>query len=229
MVDSVQTLDSTKRENLIQVNAGALVLQGLLNMPADARGVVILTHDIESVQEPPHAYALALAQAFSPLRMATLQVDLFTGEEQQLDAETSFFRTNTSIMEQRIRGIAAWLTQNPAMRNLSIGYFGTGVSGAAAVLAAVMRPDVVQAIVLAGARIDLAQEYLRRLLAPTMLIAAQNESVSVRMNQDALDHIRGAKRLELVPADALFANQHTLDEVARLAGEWFAHWLVPIV
>jgi hypothetical protein len=73
------------------------------------------------------------------------------------------------------------------------------------------------------------QEYLRRLLAPTMLIAAQNDSVSVRKNQDALEHIRGTKRLELVPADALFANQHTLHEVGRLAGEWFAHWLVPIV
>lgn len=229
MIDSVQTSDSTKRENLIQVNAGAVVLQGLLNMPADARGVVILTHDMESVQDPPHAYALALAQAFSTVRIATLPVDLFTREEQQLDAQTGFFRTNTSIMEQRIRGIAAWLTQNPATQNLSIGYFGAGVSGAAAVIAAAMRPDVVQAVVLAGGRIDLAQEYLRRLLAPTMLIAAQNDSVSVRMNQDALEHIRGTKRLELVPADALFANQHTLHEVGRLAGEWFAHWLVPIV
>lgn len=229
MIDSVQTADSTKSETLIQVNAGALVLQGLLNMPADARGVVILTHDMESVQEPSHAYALALTRAFSTLGIATLVVDLFTREEQRLDAQTGFFRTNTSIMEQRIRGIAAWLTQNPATRNLSIGYFGTAVSGAAAVIAAVMRPDVVQAIVLASGRIDLAQEYLPRLLAPTMFIAAQNDSVSVRMNQDALEHIRGAKRLELVPADALFANQHTLDQVARLTGEWFAHWLVPIV
>lgn len=228
MIDSVQTSDSTKREDLIQVNAGAVVLQGLLNMPMDARGVVIFTHDIESLQDPSPAYALALAQAFSTLRIATLPVDLFTREEQQLDVQTGFFRMNTSIMEQRIRGIAVWLTQNPATQNLSIGYFGTAVSGAA-VIAAAMRPDAVQAVVLAGARIDLAQEYLPRLLAPTMLIAAQNESVSVSMNQNALEHIRGAKRFELVPAASLFANQHTLDEVACLARQWFAHWLMPIV
>ncbi len=229
MIDSVQTSDSTKSENLIQVNAGAVVLQGIFHIPADARGVVILTHDIESLQDSPHAYALALAQAFSIVRIATLLVDLFTREEQQLDAQTGFFRMNTSIMEQRIRGIAVWLTQNPATQNLSIGYFGTGVSGAGAVIVAAMRPDIVHAVVLAGGRIDLAQEYLSRLLAPTMLIAAQNDSISVSMNQDALEHIRGAKRLELVPADSLFANQYALHEVARLAGEWFARWLVPIV
>ena len=229
MIDSVQTSDSTKCENLIQVNAGAVVLQGILSMPADACGVVILTHDIESVEEPPHDHALALAQAFHTARIATLLVDFFSLEEQQLDAETGFFRTNTSILEQRIRGIAAWLTQNPATQNLSIGYFGTGVSGAAAGIAAAMRPDVVQAVVLAGGRIDLAKEYLRRLLAPTMLIAAQDDSVSVRMNQDALEHIRGVKRLELVPAESLFANQSTLHEVGRLPGEFFARWMVPIV
>ncbi len=80
-----------------------------------------------------------------------------------------------------------------------------------------MRPDVVHAVVLAGERIDLAEKYLRRLLAPTMLIAAQNASVSVSMNQEALEHIRGANRLELVPADSLFASQYMLHEATRLA------------
>jgi hypothetical protein len=50
----------------------------------------------------------------------------------------------------------------------------------------------------------------------------------VPLNQRALRHLRGTKELIIVPsATHLFEEPGALEEVARLAGEWFARYLVP--
>jgi dienelactone hydrolase len=133
-------------------------------------------------------------------------------------------------MEQRITGIAEWLREQAEIQNLSIGYFGTGVSGAAALIAAAERPDIVRAVVSASGRIDMAQDYLHSILAPTMLIVAQNDTAAVRRHQDTLEQLSVDKQFEQIPgASSLFENSHALNEVARLAGQWFTRWLIPIV
>jgi dienelactone hydrolase len=137
---------------------------------------------------------------------------------------------NASVMQQRVRGTAEWLRQNQETQDLSMGYFGTGVSGAAVLIAAAERPDIVRAVVSADGRIDMAQDYLSHMMTPTMLIVAQNDAASVRRHQDTLAQLTVDKQFEQIPgASSLFENTHTLDEVARLAGQWFTRWLIPIV
>jgi dienelactone hydrolase len=214
----------------MHITAEAVVLSGILSIPSDAHGLVLLTHDIATVAKHAHEQAIALAQSFYGTGLATLLVDLLTSEEQNVDVETGFFRLNASIMEQRILGIAEWLREKPELQNLSIGYFGTRVSGAAALIAAAERPDVVRAVVTAGGRVDLAQDYLRQIEAPTMLIVAQNDAAAVRMHQDVLGKLTAEKQYEQIPqASSLLEDSRTLDEVARLAGQWFTRWLIPIV
>ena len=52
----------------------------------------------------------------------------------------------------------------------------------------------------------------------------------MQANQDALAALKGQKEFETIAgASALFADQRGIDEVIRLAGEWFTRWLVTIV
>lgn len=229
MIENTNTRDSSNNGRLVQVGAGAVSLAGLLHLPTDAHGIVILTHGIEGSVDGSHKTALAMAQVLFQDKIATLLVDLFTVEEQQLDAGTDYFRLNTSIMEQRISGIAEWLLQNDETQNLSIGYFGAGATGAAVLIAAAERPDVVVAIVSAGGYIDQAQDYLQRVLAPTLLIASAQNTQAVTQSQSALEHLTKEKRFEQVETGtSLFDTKESVVKVARLASEWFNTHLVTI-
>ena len=215
---------------LIEITAGAVTLPALFHMPTNPRGLVVLTHGIEGSADGTHASTLAIASQLHQASLATLVVDLFSTGEEQLDAGTDYFKLNTSIMEQRIIGISEWTQDNAATSNLSLGYFGAGAAGAAVLISAAERPDVVKAVVAAGARLDLTEDALRRILAPTMLIAAQQDTNAVQQNQQALENLTQTKRFEQIPGvNTLWTSQDSIARIAQLAGEWFAQHLEPIV
>lgn len=222
--------NDTFNGRLIEISAGAVSLPALFHMPTNPRGLVVVTHGIEGIADGSHASALALASQLHQSSLATLVVDLFSTGEEQLDAGTDYFKGNTSIMEQRIIGIAEWTQDNAETSNLSLGYFGAGAAGAAVLIAAAERPDVVKAVVAAGARLDLAGDSLRRVLAPTMLIAAQQDIHAVQQNQQAIESLTQAKRFEQIAGvNTLFSSQDSIARIAQLAGEWFVQHLEPIV
>ncbi len=230
MLENTNTTNSTDNGRLIQVGAGAVTLAGLLHLPVDAHGLVIITHGIEGSAQSSHQTALSMAQVLFQDTIATLLVDLFTAEEQQLDDGTDYFRHNTGIMEQRIAGIAQWLLENDETQHLSIGYFGVGATGGAVLIAAAERPDVVAAVVAAGGSLDQAQDYLQRVLAPVLLIASTQNTQAVTQSQNALEHLAKEKRFEQVDAGAssLFTTKESVTKVAQLASQWFNTHLVTI-
>ena len=64
--------------------------------------------------------------------------------------------------------------------------------------------------------------------APTLLIVGGNDCAVIELNQAALAQFRCEKRLVIVPgATHLFEEPGALDEVARLAREWFERHLAP--
>ena len=228
MIENTSTPESANSERPMRVAAGAIDLEGLLNTPEEAHGLVLLAHGIDS--DGNASPFPAIAQAFNQRRLATLQVEMFTPDEQELDRRTGYFANNIDIMQQRFIHMADWLLQHTETENFSIGYFGTGSCGAAALVAAAERPDNVRTVVAAGGAVALAREHLGDILAPVLLIAAGNDNSSVQANQDALAALKGQKEFETVAgASALFADSRGIDEMIRLAGEWFSRWLVTIV
>lgn len=222
--------DAGERANngqLIQVGAGAISLPALLHLPTDAHGIVVLAHGIEGGADGSHQTALVMAQVLFQDKLATLLVDLFTPQEQQLDEVTDYFRQNTSVMEQRITGIAEWSLENEPTRHLSIGYFGAGATGAAVLIAAAERPDVVAAVVSAGGQIEQAQDYLVRVLAPTLLVASVRDTQAVTQSQSALTSLTQEKRFEQL-STPLFETTESVTNVAQLASQWFNTHLVII-
>lgn len=230
MTENTGGPEGSRHGRVIRVGAGAVERNGLLSMPPNARGLVLLAQGVEGIEHNSSYAAIAEEQAFYTSGLATLLIDLFDAAERKLDAETGYFRTNTSIMEQRIVGIAEWLTENAETQNLAVGYFGIGSSGASALIAAAERPDVVHAVVAAGAQLDTAEDYLRRVMAPTLLIAAEKDAAGVKMAQEALESLAVEKRFEQIAGVAsLSEGQNVVSELVRLASEWFAQRLEPIV
>ena len=228
------TPGNTGETQQVQVAAGALFLDGLLHIPAQASGIVLLAQGSKHVENM--TYASALADALHGAGLATLSVHLLTEDEEELDTDTLFFRDNISILSQRILGIADWLLESPTTQNYSIGYFGTGPTGAAALQAAAERPDPVHAIVAANGRIDLVRSHLKRITAPVMLIAGEQDDEAVAMNRDALNDIPASveanKRFEVIAGAngaSMFDTPEMLQKVTELAGQWFSRHLVPIV
>ena len=94
-------------------------------------------------------------------------------------------------------------------------------------MAAAERPDVVGAVVSRGGRPDLAGPALERVKAPTLLIVGGNDSPVIELNWTALAQLRCEKQLVIIPgATHLFEEPGALDEVARLAREWFKRHLM---
>ena len=110
---------------------------------------------------------------------------------------------------------------------LAIGLFGASTGAAAALVTAAARPDDVAVVVSRGGRPDLAGPALPLVRAPTLLIVGGADRQVLELNRRALELLGAAqKRLEVVPgATHLFEEPGALDEIARLAAEWFSSYL----
>jgi dienelactone hydrolase len=153
-------------------------------------------------------------------------MDLLTADEEAIDLRTQRLRFDISLLADRLVGATDWLAQNPETRDLTIGYFGASTGAAAALVAAAERPDAVGAIVSRGGRPDLAGAALARVRAPTLLIVGGHDIPVIGMNQEAMAQLHAETKLEIVPgATHLFEEPGALEEVARLAREWFERYV----
>ncbi len=213
-------------ESLVRVAAGPVTLEGNLSLPERARGIVLFAHGSGSSRHSPRNRYVA--RVLNEAKLATLLVDLLTPDEEAVDLRTAHLRFDIRLLAGRLVGVTDWLTQYPDTRELRIGYFGASTGAAAALVAAARRPDAVGAIVSRGGRPDLAGPALARVRAPTLLIVGGNDFEVVELNRRALARLSCAKQLEIVPgATHLFEEPGALEEVARLACEWFERYLAP--
>jgi putative phosphoribosyl transferase len=204
----------------IRVPAGGAFLDGDLILPQDASGLVVFAHGSGSGRHSPRNRAVAAALRESGL--GTLLLDLLTPEEEIVDEETAELRFDIPFLAERLAGVTETLARDPRAKGLPIGYFGASTGGGAALLAAAARPDLVRAVVSRGGRPDLAGEALSRVRAPTLLIVGGADRPVLELNRAALDRIGAQKSLKVVPgATHLFPEPGALEEVARLAADWF--------
>src|SRR5581483_1280693 len=99
----------------------------------------------------------------------------------------------------RLAAATDWLDENAETRKLRIGYFGASTGAAAALAAASMRPELVDAVVSRGGRPELADGALKTVRAPVLLIVGEKDLGVVELNKKALTLIPGEKKLVIVP------------------------------
>jgi putative phosphoribosyl transferase len=208
----------------VRVPADGVELEGGLEIPAAAPGVVLFAHGSGSSRLSPRNRRVAAA--LRDLGIGTLLIDLLTRDEEAADDRTGRLRFDIGLLARRLGEIVVWLAAGVA-RDLAIGLFGASTGAAAAAIAAAKHPDRVAAVVSRGGRIDLAGEgVLERLEAPVLLIVGERDGPVRRLNEAALGRIRGVRALAIVPrASHLFEEPGTLEEVERLAGMWFGRYL----
>ncbi len=204
------------------ISAAGATLRGTLRLPRGARAVVVFAHGSGSGRLSPRNQFVAgfLEEA----GLGTLLVDLL--EEFEADDRSKVF--DIGLLADRLQAAADWVSAQPETKGLRLGYFGASTGAGAALLAATRTPDSVGAIVSRGGRPDLAGDALERVTAPTLLIVGGSDEIVLDLNSEAMDRLDCARQLDIVPgASHLFPEPGALEEVARLAREWFVHYLTP--
>lgn len=220
----MKTTQWNYRDEEVSFVADSVRLNGNLEVPEGARGVVLFAHGSGSSRfSPRNRY---VARVLQHSRLATLLIDLLTPLEETIDQHTMHLRFDIGLLAPRLIDATKWLRQHPATRNLKIGYFGASTGSAAALMAAAEYPDAVSAVVSRGGRPDLVGSALSRVKAPTLLIVGGNDIPVIELNRQALAQLRTEKQLEIIAgATHLFEEPGTLEQVAQLASQWFNHYL----
>lgn len=209
----------------VRLDLNSVILEGNLSIPADAHGIVIFAHGSGSGRHSPRNRYVA--QKLVHAGLATLLFDLLTEDEEQAELHTRHLRFDIGLLSDRLVGVTDWLATDTRTACLTVGYFGASTGGGAALVAAAQRPDRVAAVVSRGGRPDLAGDSLVGVQAPTLLIVGGDDEPIIELNRWALDRLGcPVKRLVIVPgASHLFEEPGKLDEVARLAIDWFTCYL----
>jgi putative phosphoribosyl transferase len=218
-------MTETARKEIF-VAAEAVRLPAFFAMPWDAHGVVLFAHGSGSSRFSPRNREVAddlNAQGF-----ATVLLDLLSEEEHVQDRVTREFRFDIPLLAERLVHAIDQVRGDPDARTLPVGLFGASTGAAAALIAASRRPDDVQAVVSRGGRPDLAGEALPTVRAPVLLIVGGLDDQVIELNRRAAAQLNAPHRVVIVPgASHLFEEPGKMEEVERLAGEWFEQQLTP--
>ncbi len=218
-------LDPTDAEpQSIDLGLGGTRLAGDLTVPHGAEGIVLFAHGSGSSRLSPRNRYVAGEIAAGGL--ATLLFDLLTPAEEERDLRTGELRFDIRLLAERLGRATEYVRRLPETRQLAVGYFGSSTGAAAALVAAAESSDSIDAVVSRGGRPDLAGNALERVSAPTLLIVGGEDHQVIELNTRAYERLRCDKRLEIVErATHLFEEPGTLEQVARLARDWFVSFL----
>ncbi|MEV7592574.1 phosphoribosyltransferase [Streptomyces sp. NPDC089922] len=203
----------------VEVDAGGTALAGDLAVPVGAAAVVMFAHGSGSGRRSPRNRSVAAE--LNRAGLGTLLFDLLTPAEEG-DRANVF---DIGTLAARLTGATAWLRRREP---LAVGYFGASTGAAAALWAASAADADIGAVVSRGGRPDLAAGRLGGVRAPTLLVVGGRDPAVLDLNRRAREELRCENRLDVVPgATHLFEEPGALDEVARLARDWFVGHLTP--
>lgn len=209
---------STLNKNEIEVviNISQLQLKGILSTIPNAKSIVAFAHGSGSSRHSVRNNFVA--RELQKAGMATFLMDLLTEEEEE-DRGNVF---DVQLLAQRLISAKAWLSQQSATSQLPVGYFGASTGAGAALVAAAIDPENIFAVVSRGGRPDLAASKLSQVTSPTLLLVGDLDSMVIDLNREAYEKLKCEKKMELIPgASHLFEEPGTLQQVARLATNWF--------
>src|SRR5262245_48506357 len=207
----------------VRIPDGTELLDADLHVPADARGLVIFAHGSGSSRFS--SRNRQVSELLNRGRFATLLLDLLTPAEERIDVRTAEYRFDIPLLGRRVIAATDWAVTHPTLRELPYGYFGASTGAAAALVAAAARPEAA-AVVSRGGRPDLAGDALPLVRSPTLLIVGGSDDPVIELNQAAMRRMHAPVELTVVPhATHLFEEPGTLEEVQRLAREWFARYM----
>ncbi|HXT42455.1 MAG TPA: alpha/beta hydrolase [Candidatus Angelobacter sp.] len=203
-----------------------VMLEGDLTVPPRSTGIVLFAHGSGSGRHSPRNRCVA--GVIREAGIATLLFDLLTRDEETEDNVTRRLRFDIELLARRLVQAGRWTASQPGTQRLGIGYFGASTGGAAALVAAAETGAAIEAVVSRGGRPDLAGGRLESVRSPTLLIVGERDGTVLELNRAAYARLRCENELKIIPrATHLFEEPGALEEVARLAADWFRCHLRP--
>jgi putative phosphoribosyl transferase len=214
---------TAKVKKLVHIAVDHVQIEGMLELPENAKGIVLFAHGSGSSRHSPRNNYVASVLHDSGI--GTLLMDLLTPEE-DTDYQTRF---DIPLLTQRLLIATSWVWEETLTKDLPLGYFGASTGAAAALQAAAAGGDEISAVVSRGGRPDLAgQRSLGHVACPTLLLVGGWDDVVIELNREAYACMHCEKELSIIPnATHLFEEPGTLEEVARQATAWFVKYLKP--
>ena len=208
---------------IIQIPVNDINIEGKLDIPKNAGGLVLFAHGSGSSRHSPRNNYVA--EILRKIGIGTILMDLLTPEE-DLDYQTRF---NIPLLTRRLLAVTHWAKADDLTKNLPIGYFGASTGAAAALQAAALLGNEISAVVSRGGRPDMAgQGNLALVKAPTLLLVGGLDKIVIELNRNAYDMLHCKKELTVIHgATHLFEEPGTLEDVACKAGAWFTQHLKP--
>ena len=212
----------TELSQLVRMPVDHVLIEGMLELPAKAAGLVLFAHGSGSSRHSPRNNFVA--RVLREKGMGTLLMDLLTPVE-DLDYQVRF---DIELLTRRLLQATLWVQGQPEAAGLPMGYFGASTGAAAALRAAAAMGDRVRAVVSRGGRPDLAGQLdLVKVRAPTLLLVGGLDTEVIELNQAAYALLSCTKKLSIVPgATHLFEEADTLAQVASQAAAWFGQHLM---
>lgn len=206
---------------LVHIPAGPVAIEGMLEIPGHAVGLVLFAHGSGSSRHSPRNNYVA--GVLREAGVGTLLMDLLTPDEDRNYSR----RFDIGLLTARLLAAVRWVATQEGTRDLPLGLFGASTGAAAALDAAAALGHQARAVVSRGGRPDLASEQaLLNVRAPTLLLVGGYDDVVIDLNQLAYDQLRCEKEMVIVPgATHLFEEPGTLEAVATRAAGWFAEHL----
>jgi dienelactone hydrolase len=206
------------------VPVGGAALAGDLVVPDGARGVVLFAHGSGSSRHS--SRNRMVAGGLNQAGYGTLLMDLLTADEERTDAATAELRFDIGMLTIRLTAAVDWLAAEPATSALPFGLFGASTGAAAALASAAGRPAEVRAVVSRGGRPDLAGPWLGQVRAPVLMIVGGRDAQVAEWNREASRKLAAPSEVRLVVgAGHLFEEPGALEQVTKLAAEWFRQHL----
>ena len=217
--------NSTVQAREVNLRAGDVILTGELTMPRETAGVVLFAHGSGSSRHSPRNQAVA--QIIRQAGLGTLLFDLLTPAEETSETVTGDLRFNIDLCAERLINATYFLKAE--FDQAHIGYFGASIAAAGALIAGAELGTIVSAIVTRAGRPDLAADSLPLVKAPTLQIVGSLDHSIVELNQLAAAQLQCENDVAIVPcASHLFEEPGALDNVARLATNWFHRHLTKV-
>lgn len=201
----------------IQIPVNNFYVDAFLRIPRNAGALVIFSHGSGSSRfSSRNNY---VADVLHRCGIATLLADLLTPEE-DLDYGNRF---NITLLTNRLKQITDWASEQKRLKNLPVGYFGASTGAASALNAAADLHGFIKAVVSRGGRPDLAYPAaLQSVSCPVLLIVGSLDTHVIQLNQQAFEQLNCKKEMTIIDgASHLFEEPGKLQEVAKLAAEWF--------
>jgi len=211
---------TSETQRSVAIRSADATLEGNLSVPPGAHSLVIFAHGTGSSRFSPRN--IFVARTLQEVGIATLLFDLL--EEKEAEDRHKVF--DVELLADRLVAATNWAKSDEETKNLHIGYFGASTGAAAALVAASRLQEAVKAVVSRGGRPDLAGGYLPDVRTPTLLIVGSHDLPVIPLNREAYEQLTCVKELVIVPgAGHLFEEPGALEQVARLARDWFLKYL----